>query len=138
LDAVKDHLTPHLSEKKTAKEMFDALVGLFQSNNLKKKMILRNKLISVQMSRSENVPSYFKRITQVRDHLAAIGEKVDDVELINVALNGFPKSWESFVKGVYAPEKLPHWKRLWTSVSKKRLRRSLKSASREMKMERRT
>ena len=29
LDSVKDHLIPHLSEKKTAKEMFDALVSLF-------------------------------------------------------------------------------------------------------------
>jgi uncharacterized protein YehS (DUF1456 family) len=31
LDSVKDHLIPHLSEKKMTKEMFDALVGLFQS-----------------------------------------------------------------------------------------------------------
>jgi hypothetical protein len=52
------------------------------------------------MSRSDNVTSYFMRITQVHDQLAAIGEKVDDVELVNVALNGLPKSWEPFVKGV--------------------------------------
>jgi hypothetical protein len=29
LDSVKDHLIPHLSEKKMTKDMFDALVGLF-------------------------------------------------------------------------------------------------------------
>jgi hypothetical protein len=29
LDSGKDHLIPHLSERKRAKEMFDALVGLF-------------------------------------------------------------------------------------------------------------
>jgi hypothetical protein len=29
LDLVKDHLIPHLSEKMTTKDMFDALVGLF-------------------------------------------------------------------------------------------------------------
>jgi hypothetical protein len=49
------------------------------------------------------------RITQVHDQLAAIGEKLDDVELMNVALNGFPKSWEPFVKGVCARENLPDW-----------------------------
>jgi hypothetical protein len=77
LDAVKDHLIPHLSEKKMTKEMFDALVGLFQSDNLNRKMILRNKLRSVQMSRSDNITSYFMRITQVCDQLATIGEKVE-------------------------------------------------------------
>jgi hypothetical protein len=46
LDVVKDHLIPHLSEKKMTKEMFDALVSLFQSDNLNRKMILRNKLRS--------------------------------------------------------------------------------------------
>jgi hypothetical protein len=111
LDSVKDHLIPHLSEKKMTKEMFDALVGLFQSTNMNRKMVLRNKLRSVQMSRSDNVTNYFMRITQVCDQLAAIGEKTEDTELVNVALNGLPKSWEPFVKGVCAWENLPDWQR---------------------------
>jgi hypothetical protein len=57
------------------KEMFDSLVGLFQSTNMNRKMVLRNKLRLVQMSRSDNVTNYFMRITQVCDQLAAIGEK---------------------------------------------------------------
>jgi hypothetical protein len=32
----------------------------------------------------------------VHDQLAAIGEKIEDAELMNVALNGLPKSWEPF------------------------------------------
>jgi len=58
------------------------------------------------MSISDNVTSYFRRITQVHDQLASIGEKLDDVELANVALDGFPNSRKPFVKGVYAQEKL--------------------------------
>jgi len=88
-------------------------VDLFQSDNLNKKMVLRNKLRSIQMSRSINVTNYFMRITYIRDQLASIGEKVEDVELVNVALNGFTKSWEPFVKGVCTREKLPNWERLW-------------------------
>ena len=113
LNVVKDNLIHHLFEKKMAKEMFDALVSLFQSNNLNMKMFLKYKLRSVQMSRSDNVTKYFMMITQVCDHLATIGEKVDDVELLNVALNGFPKSWDPFVKGVYALKNLPYWQRIW-------------------------
>jgi hypothetical protein len=37
LDSMKDHLIPHLSEKKTTKDIYDALVGLFQSINMNRK-----------------------------------------------------------------------------------------------------
>jgi hypothetical protein len=103
---MKDHINPHLSKKNNSKDMFDALVGLFQNDNMNRKMVLRNKLIFMKMSRSDNVTSYLMGITLVHDQLTAIWEKLDDVELINVALNGFPKSWEPFVKGVCAQEKL--------------------------------
>jgi hypothetical protein len=38
---------------------------------------------------------------------------MDDAKLVNVALNGFTKSWEPFVKGITAREKLLDWQRLW-------------------------
>jgi hypothetical protein len=47
LDSMKDHLIPHLFEKKMTKEMFDALVSLLQSNNMNRNMVLRNKLRSI-------------------------------------------------------------------------------------------
>jgi hypothetical protein len=65
------------------------------------------------MSRYDNVTSYFMRITHVHDQLEAIGEKTNDTELMNVALNGLPKSWEPFFKGVIAKENLSDWQRLW-------------------------
>jgi hypothetical protein len=128
LDVVKDHLIPHVAEKQSAREMFKALVDLFQSDNLNRKMILRNKLRSIQMSRSDNVTSYFMRITQTRDQLAAIGEKVDDIELVNVALNGFTKPWEPFVKGICTREKLPDWQRLWDDCIQEETREESKAS----------
>jgi hypothetical protein len=50
------------------------------------------------MSKLDTVASYLMRITQIRDQLVAIGEAVDDTELVNVALNGFLRSWEPFVQ----------------------------------------
>ena len=89
LDYVKDHLIPHVSEKKRAKDMYDALVGLYQSGNASQKLILRHQLRSVEMSKSDTVASYLMRITKIRDQLVAIGEAIDDIELVNAALNGF-------------------------------------------------
>jgi hypothetical protein len=74
LDAVKDHLIPHLSEKKSAREMFVALTNLFQSSNANRKMVLREKLRDTKMTRSDTVTSYLTKITQVRDQLAVVGE----------------------------------------------------------------
>jgi tryptophan 2,3-dioxygenase len=43
MDAMKDHLIPHVVEKQSTREMFKVLVDLFQSDNLNRK-ILRNRL----------------------------------------------------------------------------------------------
>ena len=59
--------------------------------------MLRHKIRSVEMFKSDTVASYLMRVTQICDQLVAIGEAVDDTELVNVALNGFLGSWEPFV-----------------------------------------
>jgi hypothetical protein len=63
LEAIKDHLIPHVAEKTRSKEILDALVSLFQSDNMSQKMILKTKLGECRMSTSDNVTSYLMRIT---------------------------------------------------------------------------
>jgi hypothetical protein len=63
LDSMKDHLIPHISEKKTTKEMYEALVGLYQSENSNRKLILRHQLRSVEMFSANTVASYVMKIT---------------------------------------------------------------------------
>lgn len=45
----------------------------------------------------ESVTSYLTRIQNIRDELAIVGEKHEDKELVQVALNGFIKEWRTFV-----------------------------------------
>jgi hypothetical protein len=89
MDAIKDHLIPHISKKKTTKEMFDALVSLYQSENINKKMILQNKLKSIEMTKSNTITNYLMKVVQICDQLLTVGEKVVDAELVNMELNGF-------------------------------------------------
>jgi len=56
LDVVKGHLILHVAEKTKAKDMFDALVGLFQSDNLNRKIVSKNKLRDYSMNRSTMLP----------------------------------------------------------------------------------
>ena len=47
IDFMKDRPILHLAKKKIVRETYKALVDPFQSNNMNRKMILRNKLRSI-------------------------------------------------------------------------------------------
>jgi 2-phosphoglycerate kinase len=73
LDGVKDHLIPHLAEKKTTKEMWDALKNLYEVKNENQKMALKDKLHDTKMGKGESVSSYLTWVAQVKDELVAVG-----------------------------------------------------------------
>jgi hypothetical protein len=102
LDGVKDHLIPHLVEKKAAKEMWDALTKLYPWY-------------------VQGVTSYLTRLTRVRDELAAVGDIILEEELVHIALNGFGKQWDVFVKCVVGREKIPTWERLWDDFTQEEI-----------------
>jgi hypothetical protein len=98
LDGVKDPLIPHLSEKKTAYEMWEGLKNLFEAKNANQKMGLKDKLRDSKMAKGEDVASYLTRLAQVKDELAAVGEIISEAELGRIAMKGFTKEWDVFVK----------------------------------------
>ena len=55
LDAVKDHVIPHISSKDYAFRTWDALTSLYESSNENRKMVLRQKLRDTKMTNTENV-----------------------------------------------------------------------------------
>jgi hypothetical protein len=57
--------------------------------------------------------NYLMKFTQIHDQLVVVGEKVEDAELVNMALNGFSVLCEPFFKGIYTRENLPNFERLW-------------------------
>ena len=107
MDGVKDHIFPHLVDKKTALEMWKALESLYQSKNENRKMVLQERMRSTKMAKGEGVLPYFTRLTQIKDELRVVGSKTEDEEIVRIALNGFSKPWDAFVMGVVAREKLP-------------------------------
>ena len=63
LDAVKDHVIPHISANDHAHEMWSALTGLFESSNENRKMVMREKLKSIKMVQGEVCMAYPTRIS---------------------------------------------------------------------------
>jgi hypothetical protein len=74
------------------------------------------------MSSADTVASYLMRITQIRDQLAAIGEAVDDTELVNVALNGFPGLGNHLCRGFVHERSCHHLTDCGPIASRRRLR----------------
>ena len=55
-------------------------------------------------------------------NLQQLVEKTEDSELVCIALDGFSKSWDVFVRGVVAREKLLEWKHLWDDLLQEEIR----------------
>jgi hypothetical protein len=51
-----------------------------------------------------------------------VDEKTEDLELVRIALDGFTKSWDVFVHGVVAQEKLLDWQQLWDDFVQEEIR----------------
>jgi hypothetical protein len=96
-DEVRDHVIPHLTGTEYAFEIWDSLCKLCQSPNQNQKMVLQDRLKSIQMLDSESVTSFLGRFTQIRDELAIVGEIVDPNFMVRTTLNNFTKPWGPFV-----------------------------------------
>ena len=77
-DSMKDHLILYFSPLKTAKECYDALIKLFETKILSRKRALKGKLRNVKMMKNATIATFFTKISQLKDQLAAVGENVED------------------------------------------------------------
>jgi hypothetical protein len=64
LESMKDHLIPHIAEKTSTKDMYDALVGLYQNGNTGRNLHLNHQLQVVKISSEDMVVNYLMKITQ--------------------------------------------------------------------------
>jgi hypothetical protein len=92
VDSVKDHLIPYISHLDSSEKMYDALTNLFSVRNIRQVMSLKNEFHDMKMNDDDNITSYLVRISQLRDQLQAIEEIISKKELVNIVLNGLPKT----------------------------------------------
>ena len=93
--------------------MFDALSSLFEGRNINKKMTLRNHLKSVKAQKLETMQSYFSRVAQNKYQLEAIGDTIEEAEIVMTTLNGLLRDWEAFIRGICSRRKLTKFRNIW-------------------------
>ena len=114
VDSVKYHLIPYISHLESSKKMYNTLTNIFSVRNIGQVMSLKNELCDMKMNDDDNITSYFVRISQLRDQLQAIEEITSKKELVNIVLNGFPKTWDAFAASMNTRKEYPTFEELWT------------------------
>jgi hypothetical protein len=122
VDSIKDHLIPYISHLDSLKKMYDALTNLFSARNIGQVMSLKNELRDMKMNDDDSITSYFVRIFQLRDQLQAIEEITSEKELVNIVLNGLPKTWDAFAASMNTRKEYPTFEELWTCCAQEESR----------------
>ena len=61
MDGIKDHIVPHLAEKKITNEMWEALVSLYEGKYFQRKMLLETQMRSFMMTKGEDMEYFLFR-----------------------------------------------------------------------------
>ena len=69
------------------------------------------------MTKSENIASYFMRMTEPRNKLKSSGDNLEEKDLVMTTLNVLPPYWESFIQTISGRTKLPKFDKLWAECT---------------------
>jgi hypothetical protein len=61
-------------------------------------------------------------ISQLRDQLQSIEEIILEKELVNIVLNGLPKTWDAFVLSMNTRKEYPTFEEIWTCCAQEESR----------------
>jgi hypothetical protein len=120
--SVRDHLLPQIANLKTTYDMYEALKGMFESDNTLRALTLKSQLQSTKMTKGDSVAIFFMKLSEIKEQLETIGEIMSDRELVLTTLQNLPKSWEPFIQSISGREALPTFDRLWTDCTQEELR----------------
>jgi hypothetical protein len=63
-------------------------------------LLLTNKLHNMILKEGGDVTTYLMEGSNLRNHLMTLGETISDKQLINIVLNGLPRSYDMVVQGI--------------------------------------
>jgi hypothetical protein len=108
--------------------MWGKLKKLYEAKNENRKMALKEKMHDINMGKGESVDSYLTWVSEVKDEWVAIGEVISNSKLVRIALKGFTKEWEVFMKCVVGREHLSDWNRSWDDFTQEEIQEGSQSS----------
>ena len=84
--ALADEVLSSISEKKSAKEIWDTLMKLYEAKSLHNKIFLKRRLYTLRMSESTPVTDHINVLNTLFSKLTSLGQKIEEVERAELLL----------------------------------------------------
>jgi hypothetical protein len=98
--SIKDDLFDIVTKINNPHDGWEALEMMFEARNPTKKLHLSNTLHIIKMEEGSQMIEFFKSIKELKTQLVVVGEKVEDVVLIQIMLNALSLSYGGIIQTI--------------------------------------
>ncbi|KAF2291279.1 hypothetical protein GH714_022225 [Hevea brasiliensis] len=95
--AMADTVLSSVAEKKTAKEIWDTLTGLYEAKSLHNKIFLKRRLYTFRMSESTSVTDHINNLNTLFSQLTALEYHIAENERTELLLQSLPDSYDQLI-----------------------------------------
>ena len=95
--ALADGVLSSVAEKKTAKEIWDTLTGLYEAKSLHNKIFLKRRLYTLRMAESTSVTDHINTLNTLFAQLTSMSYNIDTVERAELLLQSLPDSYDQLI-----------------------------------------
>lgn len=105
VQTIHDSQLEYIKEKKTAKEMFDMLCGIFERKSVANQLLLRRQLLTMKYRETNDIIEHFLAFdTKIRE-LKSMGAKMEEVDIVVHLLLTLPTSYDNLVTAMETMKK---------------------------------
>ena len=102
--SVKDDVVDLITEYEDPAEAWEALRRTYHSQDASNSPMYQSQLHSLRMLEGGEMEEYLRKARELKNKLAALGDPVADKTLVQIVLNGLPRSYEFIIPSLtYAP-----------------------------------
>ena len=92
--ALADSVLSSVAEKKTAKEIWDALTKLYEVESLRDKIFLKRRLYTLRMSETISTTDHINNLNMLFSQLSLLDYKITENERAKLLLQSLPDSYD--------------------------------------------
>jgi len=96
-ETVHDSQLENIMEKKTVKDMFDALCSIYERKSIASQLLLSKKLLMMKYNESDDMIKHFLQFDKTVRELKSTGAKMEDLDVVVHLLLTLPKSYNNLV-----------------------------------------
>jgi hypothetical protein len=125
---VMDYVILYLLDVDDPKVCWTLIQQMYELKNMTRNFFLQSKLYQLRMDDDVgSLNSYLQEFKELCSQLAGVGVKIENEELVQILVNGFLESYESFVQGLSTLTALPTFEQIVSKLQHEEEIRVLKA-----------